>query len=59
MIDNLYKELPFGNEDNCFEIFGITLHFDDILLICLLLFLYNEGVNDKLLFIALIMLLLS
>ena len=59
MIDNLYKALPFGNEDNCFEFFGITLHFDDILLICLLLFLYNEGVKDQLLFISLIMLLLS
>ena len=59
MIDNLYKALPFGNDDNCFEIFGITLHFDDILIICLLFFLYNEGVKDQLLFISLIMLLLS
>lgn len=59
MIENLYKALPFGNDDNCFEIFGIKLYFDDILLICLLLFLYNEGVKDQLLFISLIMLLLS
>ena len=59
MIDNIYKTLPFGDNNDCFEIFGITLHFDDILLICLLLFLYNEGVNDQLLFIALILLLLS
>ena len=59
MIDNLYSALPFGNDDNCFEIFGITLHFDDILLICLLFFLYNEGVQDQLLFISLILLLLS
>lgn len=56
MID---KTLPFGNEANCFEVFGITLHFDDILIICLLLFLYNEGVKDQLLFVSLIMLLLS
>jgi hypothetical protein len=48
-----------SNNDNCFEIFGITLHFDDILIICLLFFLYNEGVKDQLLFISLIMLLLS
>ena len=59
MIDNIYKALPLGNNDNCFEIFGITLHFDDILIICLLFFLYNEGVKDQLLFISLIMLLLS
>lgn len=31
----------------------------DILIICLLFFLYSEGVKDDLLFIALIMLLLS
>ncbi len=59
MIDNDYYTLPFGNKDDCFEIFGIKLHFDDILLICLLFFLYNEGVNDQLLFISLILLLLS
>lgn len=42
-----------------FEIFGIKLFFDDILLICLLFFLYNEGIKDQYLFIALILLLLS
>lgn len=59
MIDNVYNALPFGKDNDCFEIFGITLHFDDILIICLLIFLYNEGVKDQLLFISLIMLLLS
>ena len=42
-----------------FEIFGIQLYFDDILLICLIFFLYTEGVQDEYLFIALILLLLS
>lgn len=42
-----------------FEIFGIRLFFDDILLISLIFFLYNEGVQDQGLFIALILLLLS
>lgn len=42
-----------------FEIFGIKLFFDDILLISLIFFLYNEGVQDQNLFIALILLLLS
>ena len=42
-----------------FDLFGIKLYFDDILLICLIFFLYNEGVQDQYLFIALILLLLS
>lgn len=42
-----------------FEIFGIKLFFDDILLISLIFFLYNEGIHDQYLFIALILLLLS
>lgn len=50
----------FGNTDSpVFEIFGIQLFFDDILLISLIFFLYNEGVQDQFLFIALILLLLS
>ena len=56
MVENLYNALPFEN-NNVFEIFGITLHFDDILIICLLFFLYNEGVHDTMLFISLIFLL--
>lgn len=42
-----------------FEIFGLKLYFDDILLICIIFFLYNEGVKDQWLFISLILLLLS
>ena len=42
-----------------FHIAGITLYFDDILIICLLFFLYSEGVKDEMLFICLILLLLS
>ena len=48
-----------NNSDIVFEILGIKLHYDDILLICLIFFLYNEGVKDEFLFIALILLLLS
>ena len=46
-------------EEVLFEILGIKLHSDDILLLCLIFFLYNEGVKDEFLFIALILLLLS
>ena len=47
------------NDNSIFEIFGIKLHSDDILLICLIFFLYKEGVKDEYLFISLILLLLS
>lgn len=42
-----------------FEIFGLKLYFDDILLLGLLFFLYSEEVDDMNLYIALILLLLS
>lgn len=48
-----------NKEPEIFEIFGLKLYFDDILLICLIFFLYNEGVKDYYLFISLILLLLS
>lgn len=48
-----------SNDTPLFQFFGINLYFDDILLICLIWFLYDEGVKDEGLFIALILLLLS
>lgn len=42
-----------------FEILGIKLYSDDILLLCLIFFLYKEGVQDEYLFVSLLMLLLS
>ena len=62
---NLEKTKKISNksekveETHLFEILGIKLYFDDILLICLIFFLYNEGVQDQYLFIVLILLLLS
>lgn len=54
------KETPKSeNQKPIFEIFGIKLFFDDLLLISLIFFLYSEGVQDQSLFIALILLLLS
>ena len=56
----LRKDSKIKNEPNAiFEIFGIKLYFDDILLISLIFFLYSEGVKDDYLFITLILLLLS
>lgn len=57
-IDSKKREYLSDNSQ-VFNILGITLHFDDILIICLLFFLYSEGVKDEMLFIALILLLLS
>ena len=49
-----------SNSDNYFfELFGLKLYFDDVLLISLLFFLYEEGVKDNELFFSLILLLLS
>ncbi len=41
------------------NILGISLYFDDILLICLILFLCNEKITDNYLLLALILLLLD
>lgn len=46
-------------EEPIFEIFGIQLYLDDIIILGLLFFLYQEGVEDDMLFISLILLLLS
>lgn len=53
------KENSEDETSEFIEIFGIKLFFDDILLICLIFFLYSEGIKDQYLFISLILLLLS
>lgn len=42
-----------------FNLLGLNIYFDDILIICVLFFLYNEGVNDPYLFLTLVLLLMS
>ena len=58
-VDNPKNQDFSENNSQVFNILGITLYFDDILIICLLFFLYSEGVQDEMLFIALILLLIS
>lgn len=53
------KETREKQESPFIEIFGISLYFDDILLICIIFFLFQEGIDDEWLYIALILLLLS
>lgn len=59
--EKIYKtqNKPLYSSTPIFELFGIQLYFDDILLISLIFFLYNEGVQDQFLLITLILLLLS
>ena len=58
-INTEIKKKVDENSNYFFELFGLKLYFDDILLICLIFFLYQEGVKDDELFISLILLLLS
>ncbi len=53
------SKIEEAKDDYFFEVFGLKLYFDDILIICLIFFLYKEEVNDEYLFMALILLLLS
>lgn len=57
--DKCFAEKGNLEDREFFDIFGIRLYYDDILLISLIFVLYNEGVDDTGLFIALILLLLS
>ena len=47
------------NEQQLFEILGIKIYFDDVLILSILLFLYQEKIQDEFLFIALILLLVG
>ena len=49
----------FDKQEELFDFFGIKLHSDDLLIIFLLFFLYQEDVKDTYLYVALILLLLS
>ena len=53
------KENSQNNESAVFELFGIKLFNDDILILSLIFFLYMEKNQDQELFFALVLLLLS
>ena len=57
----IHFQNPFSmnSEEPIIEILGISLYLDDIIILGLLFFLYQEGVKDYMLYLALIMLLLS
>lgn len=46
-------------DDAIFEIFGIKLYLDDLIIVALLFFLYNQEIKDDMLYIILFLLLFS
>ena len=58
-LDNFLHQEDRDSSESYFEIFGLKLYNDDILLLGLIFFLYKEDVKDQYLFFALILLLLS
>lgn len=58
-LNNLFHQEDRTDDEEYFNLFGIKLYNDDLLLIGLIFFLYKEDVKDQYLFFALILLLLS
>lgn len=57
--NNVLLNSSINAEEPVFEILGIKLYLDDVIILCLLFILYQEDVKDEMLFIILILLLLS
>lgn len=57
----IHFQNPFSmdSDEPIIEILGISFYLDDIIILGLLFFLYQEGVKDYMLYLVLIMLLLS
>jgi len=53
------EENRFEAEKPFLEIAGFSLFFDDVLILCLLFFLYQEGSTDMFLYLALVLLLMG
>lgn len=59
-ISNTINSRSYSDSDQAiFEIFGIKLYLDDLIIIGLLFFLYQQNVNDETLYIILFLLLFS
>ena len=58
-LNNFLHQEDRGEDEEFFNLLGLKLYHDDILLIGLIFFLYQEDVKDQYLFFALILLLLS
>lgn len=59
-ISNTINSRSYSDSDQAiFEIFGIKLYLDDLIIIGLLFFLYQQNVNDEMLYMILFLLLFS
>ena len=59
-ISNTIKQNTHSNDDQAiFEIFGIKLYLDDLIILGILFFLYQQNVKDEMLYIILFLLLFS
>lgn len=58
-LNNLFNQTDRSKDESYFNLFGLKLYNDDLLLISLIFFLYKEDVKDQYLFVAFILLLLS
>ncbi len=55
----LNPDALYDSDEPLFEFFGIRLFLDDIIIICILIFLYKEEVHDQMLFVVLFLLLFA
>lgn len=58
-LSNILHQEDRDDDEEYFDLFGLKLYYDDLLLIGLMFFLYKEDVKDQYLFFALVLLLLS
>lgn len=58
-LNSFFNQADRSEDESYFDLFGLKLYNDDLLLIGMIFFLYKEDVKDQYLFIALILLLLS
>lgn len=58
-LNNFLHQEDRAQDEEFFDLFGLKLYNDDLLLIGLIFFLYKEDVKDEYLFFALVLLLLS
>ena len=57
--NTINSRFSLDSEEAIFEIFGIKLYLDDLIILGLLFFLYQQNVNDEILYIILLLLLFS
>lgn len=57
--NTINSRLSSNSEEAIFEIFGIKLYLDDLIILGILFFLYQQNVKDEMLYIILFLLLFS